>query len=55
MQNPCHPRCPNANIKTIGECAECGGDIYEGETMYELLDVYFCEECVNRSRKDADF
>lgn len=53
-QTPCHPRCPNAKHTVVCECNECGADIYEGETMYKLSDMYFCEDCVNRGKKDAE-
>ena len=54
-RTPCHPRCPNAVQKAVCECEQCGDDIYEGETMYKLGDMYFCEGCVNRGKKEAEF
>lgn len=54
-RTPCHPRCPNATEKAVCECELCGDDIYEGETMYKLGDMYFCKECVNRGEKEAEF
>ena len=54
-QVPCHPRCPNAEHKVFCECSICGDDIYEGETMYDLADMYVCEDCVKRGKKEAEY
>lgn len=27
-------------------CAECGGEIYEGEECYRIGGRYFCDNCV---------
>ena len=31
LQNPCHPRCPNAVRRVRGTCDECGEELYEDE------------------------
>lgn len=32
----------------IAYCAECGGEIYEGDECYRILftDIYYCDECM---------
>lgn len=27
-------------------CAECGGEIYSGESCYQIGDNYYCDHCV---------
>lgn len=52
-QNPCHPRCPNAEpIRiqkiAVGTCERCGVEIYPGDWYFEAVDeTMFCEECLN--------
>lgn len=47
FQNPCDRRCPNADIKTIGVCEVCKGDLYAEETYWtDCNDNMFCsKEC----------
>ncbi len=38
-QTPCHNMCPNAEPKKIvGICSVCGGDIIEGDLIYQVTD-----------------
>jgi len=35
LQNPCHPRCPNApNPEILGECTQCGDELTYGYPIY---------------------
>ena len=44
---PCNTRCPNWEGKQIGECAECGNEIYAEFSFFkDNEDNMFCsEEC----------
>lgn len=44
--NPCHPACPNAEPKSICECAECGEPIYKGDRVAEINGDYYHTECL---------
>lgn len=47
MQNPCHPRCPNApEYKPIMRCLECGEGIYVGDKYYDTGYGGICGECM---------
>lgn len=49
-QDPCHPRCPNADEPTIlYECDLCGYPIYENDVMYAIGEDRYCEECIENS------
>lgn len=37
----------------IGYCAECGGEIYEGQDIYEIQKEWFCEDCIAYSYTEA--
>jgi hypothetical protein len=51
---PCHPRCPNATDPVpIFTCYVCQNEIYEGEDVYHLVGLHFCERCINESREEA--
>lgn len=51
LQNPCHPRCPNAVRRVRGTCDECGEELYEDE--YYVIDdmngTYCSEECAKKA------
>lgn len=51
LQNPCHPRCPNAVRRVRGTCDECGEELYEDE--YYVTDgmngTYCSEECAKKA------
>ena len=54
-QHPCDPRCPNApEPKAVCRCDNCGGKIYDGDTMWKFDIGIVCEECVDRFRTYAD-
>ena len=54
-QYRCPGACPNAPDPTpFATCSECGGDILDGDTYYEILDEPICEECVWNARKTAE-
>ena len=55
-QSPCHPRCPNApEPRAIFVCSGCGQDIYEGEDYWDILGEQFCENCIDESRRVAEY
>ena len=38
-QTPCHNMCPNAALKkVVGTCSVCGGDIIEGDYIFQVTD-----------------
>ena len=45
---------PREEKESICSCEECGADIYEGETYYEIDDKCYCEDCVNGFKKIAE-
>lgn len=51
LQNPCHPRCPNAVRKIRGTCDECGEELYEDEYYYtdDGNGTYCSEECAQKA------
>lgn len=54
-QYPCDPRCPNApDPRVVCECDNCGKEIREGDTMWDLDIGIVCEECIDRHRTDAE-
>lgn len=54
-RHPCAGGCPNAPEPPIfAKCSECGEKIYDGDDYYELINEYFCEECVSNSHKIAE-
>lgn len=54
-QYPCDPRCPNAPEPPIfAKCEECGYEIYDGDTYYEIDGKNYCEACVASSLKVAE-
>ena len=55
LQSPCDPRCPGAEEpKVYTHCEICGGEIYEGDEFYDVLDFKVCEACMHDSRKYAE-
>ena len=47
LQNPCHPRCPNAEEpKGKYTCIKCGYGIMEGEEYLVSPDGPICMECL---------
>lgn len=36
--------------KRVGECCECGCDIYQGDEAYEFDCELYCEDCVWKHR-----
>ena len=53
-QTKCDPRCPNADDKALYYCKICGGEIYDGDTMYVFENVRICEECVSDAKTIAE-
>ena len=56
-QNPCHPRCPNAEPPIFNyTCSKCGEGIFTGEE-YIMNDngQYAHFECVDYARDLMDF
>lgn len=44
-QTPCHDQCPNCEIRKIGDCENCGKEIYEGHELWADYDNnLFCSE-----------
>lgn len=56
LHSPCLPRCPNApEPPSVFICSGCGKPIYEGDDYYDILGEQFCEECVIRSCRVAEY
>lgn len=54
-QTPCASLCPNAPEPSVfTRCSECGDKIYDGDVYYEIINEYFCEDCVDNARKTAE-
>jgi hypothetical protein len=54
LQNPCHPRCPNAESPEVyAKCYICGYEIYEGEKYFEMQCGDICTECLKDFSKIA--
>lgn len=45
-QTPCMTRCPNFEDKKIGDCHNCGEDIYKCDTYYTVDDHIVCDNCI---------
>lgn len=53
-QYPCHPRCPNADEPmVVCRCYICNARIYDGDDMYKIEDMNFCENCITDSKTTA--
>lgn len=50
LQNPCHPKCPNAVRRVRGTCDECGEELYEDEYYVtdDMNGTYCSEECAKK-------
>ena len=42
----CPSGCPNAEVKVVCLCANCGHEIYENEECYDFDGEMWCEDCV---------
>ena len=52
----CHQSCPNASEpEAVFICAECGEDICEGDEYYDVLGEQFCETCIEKFRRVAEY
>ena len=51
LQNPCHPRCPNAVRRVRGTCDECGEELYKDEYYVtdDMNGTYCSEECAKKA------
>lgn len=51
LQNPCHPRCPNAVRRVRGTCDKCGEELYEDEYYVtdDMNGTYCSEECAKKA------
>lgn len=55
-QTPCHPRCPYApEPRSVFICSGCNQRIYEGDDYYEILGEQFCEDCIRKARRIAEY
>ncbi len=55
LQNPCHPRCPNADEPpVVHKCLHCGEDISVGDVYYDIDGEPWCEECIRFARTVAE-
>ena len=56
LQSPCDSRCPCADPpKSVFVCSGCGQTIYEGDDYWEFFGEQFCEECIDKARKTAEY
>lgn len=56
MKSPCHPQCPHApEPPRVFVCSGCGDDILEGDYYWDILGEQFCEDCVDSSRRVAEY
>lgn len=54
-QNPCHPRCPNAEEKAVVYyCGQCGFEIYEGDNFYDINTEIWCGSCIEDCKHIAE-
>lgn len=53
-QYPCSSRCPNAPEHIVCNCIHCDGEIYRGETYYDIDGEPWCEDCVKSARTCAE-
>lgn len=45
---------PRDEIEPVCTCSECDGEIYEGDTYYEVKGNIYCEECMEGFKKEAE-
>ena len=51
----CDSRCPNApEAPVVCECDLCGEAIREGDYLFRLGEMKYCEECVEYGREEAE-
>ena len=53
----CSCRCPNnyAEPRHVFVCSGCGGSIHEGEQYMDVLGEQFCESCIYKMTKEAEY
>lgn len=51
----CDFRCPNHQYFVVGSCELCGEEIIVGNTYYEINGTLYCEECIKKSKRDAEY
>jgi len=51
---PCLTNCPNYVPPVVCLCWKCGEEIYEGDTIYEINEEIWCENCVDDCRSEAE-
>lgn len=52
---PCHPKCPNAEDDAVFICSGCGGNIADGEPVWNVMGEQFCEDCIDSCKSEATF
>lgn len=53
-QTPHHPLCPYApEPQSVFVCSGCDRDIFEGEFYYDILGEQFCDDCIEKAKKEA--
>ena len=50
----CPAGCPNAQPVVACLCWKCGQEIYYGDTVYNINDEIWCENCVDECRTEAE-
>ncbi|MDO4306020.1 MAG: hypothetical protein Q4C77_04235 [Eubacteriales bacterium] len=54
-KEPCDSRCPNApEPRVLYACINCGSEIVEGESYYDVDGEPWCEECMRGCLKEAE-
>ena len=54
-QSVCSPRCPNApEPKVVHTCINCGENIVEGDSYYNIDGEAWCESCISDCLTDAE-
>lgn len=53
---PHRPGCPNApDPRPVFVCSGCGRDIVEGDHYTDLLDEQWCDDCVRKAGRYAEY
>lgn len=53
-QNPCDPRCPNADEpEAIYFCESCGNGIFKGDYYWDIDEMIICENCIEDMKKET--
>lgn len=56
LKSPCDPRCPNApDPPRVYVCSGCGDDILDGDDYWDIMGEQWCEDCIEDSRKVAEY